>query len=153
MLRQRSPMNRGSGFKRPVVERAPRPPVTPGNGRGVYAPASDLALAQPKEPPIRSESYRRWVASLPCIVCRIEGYTQAAHPNRGRGLGQKASDLDCFPLCATRPGHMGHHAEHDLLIEMTLDERREREAMYIDQTRELAKACGRPEVDCRGNDE
>jgi hypothetical protein len=114
----------------------------------VIRQVSDAVTSVPKQPPERSEAYRRWVASLPCIVCRIEGYSQAAHPNRGRGLGQKASDLDCFPLCATRPGHMGHHTEHDLLIEMTLEERREREARYIDQTRALARVEGRPEIAC-----
>lgn len=94
---------------------------------------------------MRSESYRRWVASLPCIACGIEGYTQAAHPNYGRGLGQKASDLECFPLCSTRPGHMGHHAEHDMLVEMTLAERRELEREYIANTQAMARAVGRKE--------
>jgi hypothetical protein len=135
-----------SGFKRPAYERPPRAPLVPVERRGVYRPVSQEAAAVPKEPPVRSESYRRWVASLPCIVCKIEGYSQAAHPNRGRGLGQKSSDLDCFPLCATRPGHMGHHAEHDLLIDMTLDERRELEAKYIDETREMARLEGRKEI-------
>lgn len=94
----------------------------------------------------RSKSYLRWVASLPCIVCGIEGYSQAAHPNHGRGLGQKASDLDCFPLCCTRPGHMGHHYEHDNLIDMTRDQRRELEKRYTAQTQQLARAAGRPEL-------
>lgn len=97
----------------------------------------------PKAKPVRNEKYRRWVASLPCMACGIEGYSQAAHPNQGRGLGQKASDLDCFPLCCTRPGHMGHHVEHDQLICMTLDDRRELEAKYIARMRELA--ADRPE--------
>jgi hypothetical protein len=80
------------------------------------------------------------------MVCQIEGFSQAAHPNFGRGLGQKASDMDCFPLCATRPGHMGHHAEHDLLVEMTLDERRELELQYIAKTQAMARAAGRKEL-------
>jgi hypothetical protein len=41
---------------------------------------------------------------------------------------------------------MGHHAEHDLLIDMTLDERRELEAKYIDETREMARLEGRKEI-------
>jgi hypothetical protein len=101
----------------------------------------------PKLKPPRSESYRRWVASLPCIVCGIQGYTQAAHPNQGRGLGQKASDLDCFPLCGTRPGHMGHHYEHDNLIDMTLEQRRIRENEYTRITQELARQIGRKEIE------
>jgi hypothetical protein len=139
---------RRSGFASRLYIRPDRIPMTPSKtgGRAVMALVTGDVVAVPKVLPIRSESYRRWVASLPCIVCRIEGYTQAAHPCGGRGLGQKASDLDCFPLCSTRPGHMGHHAEHDLLIEMTLVERRALEMVYIDQTRELARLEGRPEL-------
>jgi len=102
-------------------------------------------MMYPKVKPARSEAYRRWIASLPCIVCGIEGYSQAAHPNQGRGLGQKASDLECFPLCCVRPGHMGHHQEHDLLIDMTLEQRREMERQYIERTQALARSAGRRE--------
>jgi hypothetical protein len=139
-------MKRGT-FKRPEYQRPPRAPIQPLVGcRGVYAPAANEPVVVAKVSPARSESYRRWVASLPCIVCGIEGYSQAAHPNCGRGLGQKASDLECFPLCSTRPGHMGHHAEHDLLIEMTLAERRQLEQQYIAKTQATARAVGRGEL-------
>jgi hypothetical protein len=99
-----------------------------------------------KVPPLRSESYRRWVASLPCFVCGIEGWSQAAHPNYGRGLGQKTCDSKCFPLCSTRPGHMGHHYEHDNLIGMSREDRREAEAKYIERAQDLARAAGRKEI-------
>lgn len=47
----------------------------------------------------RSEAWRRAVASLPCVVCMREG-AQAAHPNhRGKGMGLKAPDAWCVPLC------------------------------------------------------
>jgi hypothetical protein len=53
-----------------------------------------------KRPPFRSESWRRAVVSLPCISCGIEGMSQAAHPNhRGKGMGTKAPDCWCVPLC------------------------------------------------------
>jgi hypothetical protein len=141
----RKPMSR-SGFKRPAIERAPRAPLVPVTGcRGVYAPVGGEVVAVPKEIPVRSEPYRRWVASLPCMACKIEGFSQAAHPNQGRGLGQKASDLDCFPLCAARPGHQGCHILHDQLIDMTLAERREIERNYIAHMRVLARVAGRLE--------
>lgn len=35
----------------------------------------------PKSRPVRSESYRRWVATLACMGCGIEGFTQVAHRN------------------------------------------------------------------------
>ena len=94
---------------------------------------------------VRSEPYKRWVASLPCFGCGIEGYSQAAHPNQGRGLGQKASDLDCFPLCSTRPGHQGCHVLHDQLIDISLEMRRETERGYIEVMHNLARRVGRPE--------
>ncbi len=134
-------------FARKPYTRPARAPLVPRSEPARATLRSKPALvAVPKSIILRSESYRCWVATLPCIVCRIEGYSQAAHPNFGRGLGQKASDLDCFPLCCTRPGHMGHHAEHDLLIEMTRDERRELERGYIARTHATARAAGRTEI-------
>lgn len=67
----------------------------------------------PKAQPVRSEAYRRVVASLPCKVCGIEGHSQAAHPNTGKGAGMKSDDRACFPLCADRPGIRGCHSQFD----------------------------------------
>ena len=40
-----------------------------------------------KNAPLRSEKYRRAVASLPCINCGIQGYSQAAHlPPEAKGM-------------------------------------------------------------------
>lgn len=56
----------------------------------------------PKSPQHRSESWRRAVAALPCVVCMREGETQAAHLNhRGKGMGMKAPDCYTIPLCVT----------------------------------------------------
>lgn len=99
----------------------------------------------PKTPPARAPKYLRWVATLPCASCGIQGYTQAAHPNFGRGLGQKASDLDAFPLCCVRPGHMGCHQMHDQLIDCTREQRRAMERVYTARTQKLAREQGRPE--------
>ena len=99
----------------------------------------------PKPRRIKSESYRRWVATHACFDCGIEGYSQAAHPN-GAGGATKASDLECFPLCCTRPGILGCHAVHDRLIGITLTERREREAAYVARMQSVARAAGRPEI-------
>ena len=66
-----------------------------------------------KESPLRSEAYRRAVASLPCIHCGIEGYSQHAHENAGKGKGLKVDDRCAMPLCCTRPGIEGCHAAFD----------------------------------------
>lgn len=55
-----------------------------------------------KQPTHRSEAWRRAVASMPCICCKTEGQTQAAHPNhRGKAMAHKADDCWCVPLCVT----------------------------------------------------
>lgn len=58
-----------------------------------------MVVPCPKDLPVESEPYRRLVAALPCINCRLEGRSQAAHPNTGKGKGMKADDRLCFPLC------------------------------------------------------
>lgn len=91
----------------------------------------------PKTNPVRDEAYRRLVAALPCIRCGIQGYSQAAHPNTGKGAGTKADDRDCFPLCADRPGMRGCHSLFDQGAAFTKDERRRVEQVWTRQTRAM----------------
>ena len=83
------------------------PTVTPGAFRAPEPVASAPAAQVAKAAPVRSEAYRRAVASLPCINCGVPGYSQCAHSNSGKGAGIKASDLDSFPLCTVHPGPDG----------------------------------------------
>lgn len=87
-----------------------------------------------KTPQHRSESWRRAVASLPCVCCMREGATQAAHPNhRDKGMGLKAPDCWCVPLC------VDCHAEFDQGSRWTKQEKRELMDEWIIQTiRDLA---------------
>ncbi|HUD74300.1 MAG TPA: hypothetical protein VMQ76_04440 [Terracidiphilus sp.] len=55
-------------------------------------------------PPERDEAYRRWIRSFPCTVCATRRGIEAAHTG-AHGIGQKASDTSCIPLCRA------HHAE------------------------------------------
>ena len=90
---------------------------------------------------IKDEKYRRWVASLPCIRCGIEGYSQCAH-RCGAGMGTKASDYESFPLCAGRMATYGCHYEHDHCVGITVDERRRREDEYVARTQKAARSDG-----------
>ncbi len=56
-----------------------------------------------KQPLVRSEKYRRWVASQPCAACGREGATQAAHLRimQQAGMSRKPSDELCIPLCVS----------------------------------------------------
>jgi hypothetical protein len=79
----------------------------------VYAKCGGEVVSVPKSEPLRDKSYRRWVASLPCYECRIQGYSQCAHGNTGKAKGRKNSDEGCFPMCADRPGIVGCHTRFD----------------------------------------
>ena len=77
-----------------------------------YAAPTEPAAPIAKAAPVRSEALRRAVASLPCIACGIQGYSQAAHlPPEAKGL--KQSDLLAFPLCCVRVGVPGCHQDYD----------------------------------------
>lgn len=79
----------------------------------VMVNAASGARPVPKETALRSERYRRAVASLPCAYCGIEGYSQHAHENEGKGARTKLDDRRAMPLCCARPGIEGCHAAFD----------------------------------------
>lgn len=75
--------------------------------------AATTGIAIEKENAVESEPYRRLVAQLPCMWCGVEGYSQHAHLNRGKGLGLKTDDRTGFALCCSRPGIEGCHVAYD----------------------------------------
>ena len=103
-------------------------------------------MMYPKASRVRSEAYRRWVASLPCLACGVEGFSQAAHANYGKGMALKTCDLQTFALCGPHCGMPGCHQRHDLCDGMTRDERRELEQRYVQQTQAMARDAGRREL-------
>ncbi len=62
-----------------------------------------------KRGPPRSEKYKSWIKTLPCIVCGRYG-CDPAHTKviDYAGMSQKTSDFSCIPLC--RPCHDTYHA-------------------------------------------
>jgi len=134
MLMRRTPMNRGRSFARRATgtgaeshqdrearlqERAQRQLAS---AQATAHLLPDLTRAAPraaelvtvaKEDIQTSEAYRRAVASLRCVWCGIEGYSQHAHLNLGKGFGLKTDDRTGFPLCCTRPGVEGCHVAYD----------------------------------------
>ncbi len=74
--------------------------------KSTYAVVSRDVCAAPitKSAPVRNEAYRRAVASLPCCICGVPGYSQAAHGSGAgtavcKGMGIKSCDLTCFAAC------------------------------------------------------
>jgi len=68
-------------------------------------------LYEPSKPE-RDAKYRVWVRSLPCAVCGTRRGIEAAHTG-SHGLGQKASDKSCIPLCC-RDHKTGPQSLHNL---------------------------------------
>lgn len=83
-----------------------------------------------KSRPYRSEKHRRLIASLPCIACGLEGFTQAAHRNEGKGLAIKACDSQMMPLCYRC------HSDIDQGGKMDRETRRTIELAYVKATRQ-----------------
>ena len=97
-----------------------------------------------KNAPLRSEKYRRAVASLPCAHCGIEGYSQHAHENDGKGARMKVDDRRAMPLCCTRPGIEGCHVAFDQyrLVPGGRDAHAELGRTLAEQTRDRINAMG-----------
>ena len=104
--------------------------------------ATTAAAPIPKAAPVRSEALRRAVASLPCVICGMPGYSQAAHGSEGKGMGIKACDLTLFPACCDRPGVRGCHSQLDQGALFTKAVRREREPVWAADTRRKLLALG-----------
>lgn len=144
-----------TGFKPRAPQREQRDPdrvrsvptVTPGAFRAPQPVAIAPAAPVTKGAPVRSEAYRRLVASLPCIACGVPGYSQCAHSNSGKGAGIKASDLDSFPLCTVHPGADGRlvqgcHENFDQGALFPKAVRRELEPLWAADTQRRIQAMG-----------
>ena len=110
------------------------------NGKGLaqrIAESLGKAIQHARGEPslLRSEQHRKNVAALPCVVCGIEKFSQAAHPNFDKGLALKNCDSLTFPLCCDRPGVRGCHSQHDQGGIYTKQERAQKEWEHIDATR------------------
>lgn len=139
-----------TGFKPRAPHREARDPdrvrsmptVAPGAFRAPEPVASEPAARVEKSAPVRNEAYRRAVASLPCVICRVPGYTQAAHGSEGKGMAMKACDLTLFPACCDRPGVQGCHAKLDQGALFTKAVRRELEPVWAADTQRRLLAMG-----------
>ena len=118
------------------------PTVSAGAWRAPRAVDAMPAAQVHKAAPVRSEAYRRTVATLPCAICGVHGYSQAAHANQGKGMGMKACDLTCFPACGPRPGFQGCHAALDQGALFLKAVRRELEPVWAADTQRKIHAMG-----------
>lgn len=111
------------------------------------ASATMAVSAQEKQPvvvsknkPVRSEAYRRLVASLACCHCKLEGYSQCAHEDQNKGAATKTDDRRSYPACGPHHHEPGcHHLVGTARI-YPKEKRRELEAKWVLETqREILK--------------
>jgi hypothetical protein len=68
-----------------------------------------------RRPRIKDDAHLKFIRQLPCLVCRNNIQTEAAHVSypeprfgkRSRGLGEKVDDAWAVPLCNQH--HVGQH--------------------------------------------
>jgi hypothetical protein len=101
MLKQRKPMSRGKGFKRPDRPHREPAPLRRVERAGVYASAAGPASQIPKSEPLRNRRLLDLARGMPCLL-RIPGVcngdvttTVACHSNwgvHGKAGARKADD-------------------------------------------------------------
>jgi hypothetical protein len=123
--------------------RTPAKPVLIADGK------ARMVVQVPKANPMRSEAYRRLVATLPCALCGVQGFSQVAHANQGKGMGIKVSDAESMPLCGPRPFVLGCHAGVDSGGLLNKTERRECELLWANQTRMKLREMAAGDADVR----
>jgi cytochrome c553 len=94
----------------------------------------------PKPKTFRLEKLRRAVATLACMNCGLEGSTQAAHANQGKGGAIKSSDARIAALCVRC------HADLDQGGTMTKTDRRAFEDEMVLKTYIALMESGKLEV-------
>lgn len=108
-MKQRAPMNRGTGFKRPVYERAPAAPLRRVERAGVIVSAAAMAAPCPKSPRAENPHLLSMARGKPCLIrspiCNYDTETTVAcHGGgvaNGKGTGYKVSDaLTCWGCSA-----------------------------------------------------
>jgi hypothetical protein len=113
----------------------------------VRYPVFDEPLATlPKENAVYSEPYRRIVAAMPCVVCGIHGYSQAAHPPP-TAKGRKEDDRLTFALCTIHPDASGQlvngcHFEFDQMQMVPREDMRSVAGHWAKQTRQQIRDAG-----------
>lgn len=141
-MKRGAPLKRSGFARRSLPERvASVVRVVPGAFRLPAAVTQDVHALRKTEP-VRCEAYRRAVAQLPCVICGIYGYSQAAHANTGKGMGLKACDLTLFPACCDRLGVRGCHSRLDQGALFPKAVRRELEPVWAADTQRRVRLAG-----------
>lgn len=93
------------------------------------AQAAVVPRSLAKDPPKRDESFLDFVRSMACCVCCAPAPSDPHHYGR-HGMGQKADDRTCVPLC--RKDHDDFHA-HGFFKRVGLDSKEETRMFLLDR--------------------
>lgn len=132
-MKQRKPMARGKGFKRPELPKHQRTPIKPASepSRARMTPSKqEVTHESPKFEYIRDKRLRTMCQGMPCQGCAAGG-ADWAHSNQaihGKGRSIKASDVYVAALC------WPCHSELDQGKRDTKAEKAERWTLYYWRT-------------------
>jgi hypothetical protein len=135
MLQQRTPMNRGNGFKRPTYVPPPAPPQRPIVRKVSYAPP-EVSFPVTKECALQHQGYINAVRGLPCARCGRAPRSQFCHGDMDKGMGIKTDCRRGWPGCPECHYFVGTSGT------LPKEARRLLEAVYAQQTREKIIAAG-----------
>ena len=69
------------------------------HGRKPIQLAQEAKQSSQEKGPPRDDRFKAWIRTLPCLCCGVAGRSEAAHTGSDGGMGIKASDYTCIPLC------------------------------------------------------
>lgn len=130
-----------TGFKRKIYTPPPPAPPTRGSG-GTMAVIDQVARPVAKDPSLVSETYRRLVRAMPCMHCRIVGFTQFCHSDQGKGMSMKTDDRRGWPGCGPHGDDPGCHHLLGSTGKMPRQQRRDFEDEYSARTRAEIRSGG-----------
>jgi hypothetical protein len=87
--------------------------------------------------------YMGWVKAQPCLMASYgscHGVVEADHAGFDRGVGMKAHDNTCIPLCSAH--HMQRHNFNGVFKGWTKEQMRAWRELAIQLTQETARRCG-----------
>lgn len=135
MLTQRTPMNRGKGFRRPVYTPPPAPPARPLLRKPDYSISLSVVVVE-KENALQHSGYINLVRGMPCARCGKAPRSQFCHADMDKGMGIKTDCRRGWPGCADCHYFVGTSGT------LPKEARRLVEAVYAQQTREKIIAAG-----------
>lgn len=146
---KRTPMNRGSGFKRekpsswrPEKRVTKWPVALSVPARAAIQMIADACIVHIKEGVLRSSTYEAAVRRLPCARCGVVNLSQFCHSDEGKGLSLKTDVRRGWPGCGPHDGLPGCHWYVGTSGNMKREERRVFEAQAAASTRAEIKRLG-----------